>query len=323
MTACTRCGSPIEPGSRFCGGCGQPVASAPPVPPPPPPAPAARAPGFPPPPPPGLAPAPAGFPPPPPAAAAAGTPPAAAAAPPAPHLKPLGRRAASHGTIFEVFEYDMFRLARIVLEGASVVLEAGQLHYWLGDIQMQVQTPSLGGMAKSLLTKEKAVRPVYSGTGEIWLEPTFGEIEILELGGNEVWILDRGSYLASDISVQLDVYSNPVFTSIFGGEGMFQTQVSGTGKVFYWAPGPVQRIELRGQTLTVDGSFAVARTASLHYSVEKASRGLFRSMISGEGIVNVFRGYGSVMLAPVPNRNVTLIREFQGLHHAIRSISKG
>lgn len=323
MTACTRCGSPIEPGSRFCGGCGRPVASAPPVPLPPPPSPAATAPGFPPPPAPAFAPSPSGLPPLPQTAAAAGTPPAAAAAPPAPHLKPLGRRAASHGTIFEVFEYDMFRLARIVLEGASVVLEAGQLHYWLGDIQMQVQTPSLGGMAKSLLTKEKAVRPVYSGTGEIWLEPTFGEIEILELGGNEVWILDRGSYLASDISVQLDVYSNPVFTSIFGGEGMFQTQVSGTGKVFYWTPGPVQRIELRGQTLTVDGSFAVARTASLHYSVEKASRGLFRSMISGEGIVNVFRGYGSVMLAPVPNRNVTLIREFQGLHHAIRSISKG
>jgi uncharacterized protein (AIM24 family) len=248
--------------------------------------------------------------------------PQAVPAAPARHLAPTGLCASSHGTVFEVFEYEMYRLGRILLQGASVTLEAGMLHYWLGDIQMQVQGPSLGGMAKSLLTKEKIVRPVYSGTGEIYLEPTFGEIEILELTGNDVWILDKGAYLASDISVQLGVYTNPVFSSLFGGEGMFQTQVSGVGKVFYWAPGPLQRIDLRGQTLTVDGSFAVARTGSLEYRVEKAAKGLIRSMMSGEGLVNVFRGYGSVMLAPVPNRYMTLLGEFGGLHRAIRSISR-
>lgn len=239
---------------------------------------------------------------------------------PARHLTPTGLRAASGGTVFEVFEYEMYRIARILLQGTSVTLEAGMLHYWLGNIQMQVQGPSLGGMAKSLLTKEKIVRPVYTGSGEIYLEPTFGEMEILELTGNDVWILDKGSYLASDISVQLGVYTNPVFTSIFGGEGMFQTQVSGAGKVLYWAPGPLQRIDLRGQTLTVDGSFAVARTGSLDFRVEKAAKGLFRSMMSGEGLVNVFRGYGTVMLAPVPNRYMTLLGEFGSLHRAIRSI---
>ncbi|GIU77321.1 MAG: hypothetical protein KatS3mg005_0559 [Bryobacteraceae bacterium] len=309
MTSCVFCGAPIEAGTRFCGACGRPL----PAPPPP-----AAAP--PPPPPPGYAPMP-----PPPGVYAAPPPPQAAPVPaaagaPARHLTPTGLRAASNGTVFEVFEYEMYRIARIVIQGTSVTLEAGMLHYWLGDIQMQVQGPSLGGMAKSLLTKEKIIRPVYSGTGEIYLEPTFGEMEILELTGNDVWILDKGSYLASDISVQLGVYSNPVFTSLFGGEGMFQTQVSGVGKVLCWAPGPLQRIDLRGQTLTVDGSFAVARTGSLEFRVEKATKGLFRSMMSGEGLVNVFRGHGTVLLAPVPNRYMTLLGEFGGLHQAIRSI---
>jgi len=185
-----------------------------------------------------------------------------------------------------------------------------------------VQGPSLGGVAKSLLTKEKVIRPVYRGYGEIYLEPTFGEIELLELNGNDVWILDKGAYLASDATVQLGVYTNPMFTSIFGGEGMFQTQVSGVGKVFYWAPGPIQRVDLRGQTLTVDGSFAVARTGSLDYRVEKATKGLFRSMMSGEGLVNVFRGHGTVMLAPVPNRYMTLLGQFHSLHRAIQAIKK-
>lgn len=262
--------------------------------------------------------------PPPPGAWAAPPPPQAAppssASGPAGHLSPTGLRAASNGTLFEVFEYEMYRIARISLQGASVTLEAGMLHYWLGNIQMQVQGPSLGGMAKSILTKEKIVRPVYSGSGEIYLEPTFGEIALLELTGNDIWILDKGSYLASDISVQLGMYTNPLFTSFFGGEGMFQTQVSGAGKVLYWAPGPLQRIDLRGETLTVDGSFAVARTGSLDFRVEKATKGLFRTMMSGEGLVNVFRGHGTVMLAPVPNRYMTLLGEFGGLHRAIRSI---
>jgi len=213
-------------------------------------------------------------------------------------------------------------MARITLQNSTVTVEAGLLHYWIGQIQMHAQGPSLGGMAKSFLTKEKAVRPVYAGIGEVYLEPTFGEIEFLELGGQETWILDKGSYLASDQGVQLGMYSNPLFNSMFGGEGMFQTQVSGAGKVMYWAPGPVQRIDLQGQTLTVDGSFAVARTGTVDYRVEKATKGLFRSWMSGEGLVNVFSGYGSVMLAPVANRYMSLLREFGGLHAAIRAIKR-
>ncbi|MGB9606626.1 MAG: AIM24 family protein, partial [Bryobacteraceae bacterium] len=122
------------------------------------------------------------------------------------HLKATARRAASHQTVFEVYEYEMWRLARIVVDNTSVVLEAGQLHYWLGQFQMQARSPSLGGIARSFLTKERAVRPVCTGRGEIWLEPTFGEIEILELNGTESWILDKGCYLASDATVQLGVY---------------------------------------------------------------------------------------------------------------------
>jgi uncharacterized protein (AIM24 family) len=51
-----------------------------------------------------------------------------------------------------------------------------------------------------------------------------------------------------------------MMTSLLGGEGMFQTTVAGLGKVFDWSPGPVQRVELQGQTLTVDGSSAASRT---------------------------------------------------------------
>jgi uncharacterized protein (AIM24 family) len=257
----------------------------------------------------------------------AAPPPAVMKAPPAVssgvgRVESTAKSISSYGTTFEVIEYEMYRMGKITLQGTSVVLEAGLLHYWIGQIQMTANAPSLGGMAKSFLTKEKMVRPIYSGMGDVYLEPTFGDIGFLDLNGQEMWILDKGAYMASDQGVQLGMYSNPMFNSFFGGEGMFQTQVSGVGKVMYWSPGPVQRVELQGQTLTVDGSFAVGRTASLDYRVEKATKGLFKSMMSGEGLVNVFSGYGSVLLAPMPNRYMTLLREFGGLHAAIRSISR-
>lgn len=290
---CIQCGSPLDPGVRFCGTCGRPLdaqprpTAVPPtsMPPPPQPAMPLMAPQQ------QYAPGPAGF--------------------------------GAASTSFEILNREPYRMAKITLRNSAVTVEAGQLHYMFGQIQMTAEGPSLGGLAKSFLTKEKAVRPVYSGTGEIYLEPTFGELNVMELRPGEAWVLDKGAYIASDQGVAIDMQANPAFRGMFGGEGWFQTHVSGQGKVIYWSPGPVERIEIQGQTLTVDGSFAVARTASLEYRVEKATKGLFKSWMSGEGLVSTFRGYGAVMLAPVPNLYTTVINEFGGLHAAIRSISRG
>lgn len=277
---CVYCGQPLNPGAAFCGECGKRQDAAPPVAPPRPPA-------------------PGGFP------------------APAPSMYPQ-QQAYGYGTHFEILKSELFQMPKVTLQNASVKLEAGQLHYMIGNIQM-VASASLGGIAKSFLTKEKAVRPVYQGTGEIYLTPTFGECNILDVNGEE-WVLDRGCYLASDQGIEVGVFTNKLMSGLFGGEGLFQTKVSGRGKVVYWAQGPIQRIDLQGQTLVVDGPFAVARTASLSYKVERATKGLFGSMISGEGLVNTFQGYGTVMIAPVPNRFMAIEREFGGLYTAIRNI---
>ena len=225
-------------------------------------------------------------------------------------------------TAFEVIQADLWRMPKITLRNEEVVLEAGALRYMKGNIEIEAQLPSVGGFLKSALTKESAVKPRYRGTGEIFLEPTFGEVNLLELSG-DTWVLDKGAFLACDRTVEVGMFTNKAMAGLFGGEGFFQTQVKGHGKVFYMSPGPVQKIVMDGtETLTVDGSFAVARTASLQFEVAKATKGMFSSCTSGEGIVNKFRGQGIVMIAPVPNRFLTLVQEFGGLHAAISRISK-
>jgi len=222
----------------------------------------------------------------------------------------------------EIVESEFYQMPRLSLDNAEVIVEAGAMHFMRGDLQMEAAAPSVGGFLKSKLTGERAVRPRYRGTGELYLEPTFGECHVLELR-NEEWILDRGAFLACETGVELGVFSNKAMTGLFGGEGLFQTRVKGSGKVLILAPGPLQRLDLENDTLVVDGSFAVARTPDLQYQVEKAAKGIFSSWISGEGIVNTFRGSGTVLIAPVPRRFLTLLKEFGGLRSLIHNLPKG
>ena len=143
MAHCIYCGVAQPEGVRFCGECGR---EAPP--------PAAPAAAMAPPPPPVPSPAPVMFQAPPPPAPPPLAPPTALSAARPPGLAPQPGQ-----TAFEVIQYEMWRMPKIAINQAGVFLEAGQLHYMLGYVQMQADAPSLGGFAKSMLTKEKAVRP--------------------------------------------------------------------------------------------------------------------------------------------------------------------
>jgi uncharacterized protein (AIM24 family) len=126
---------------------------------------------------------------------------------------------------------------------------------------------------------------------------------------NEEWVLDKGAYVCSDMSIELDVLRNKAITGLMGGEGFFQTLVRGSGQVVIQAPGPLQYIDLHNDRLAVDGRFAVARQAHLNYSVQRAAKSLLGSLTSGEGLLNIIEGTGRVWLAPVPNIYVNLVNE--------------
>lgn len=211
---------------------------------------------------------------------------------------------------FEIIERESLRLVKVSLQNETVRTESGAMYYILGNITMQSKAPSAGGFLKSLATGENIFRPTYTGTGELYLEPSLSGFHILELDGSE-WILDSGSYWASDGSVEIGVERNKAITGLVGGEGWFQTKVKGKGKVVMVAQGPVEVINLRNDRLVVDGNFAIARTSTLNYRVEKATKSILGSMTSGELLVNTFEGTGTVLLAPVPNWQVMMLRQIK------------
>lgn len=56
---------------------------------------------------------------------------------------------------------------------------------------------------------------------------------------------------------------------------------------------------LDNDVLKIDGSFAICWSGSLGFTVERSGKTLLGSAASGEGLVNVYRGTGRVLLAPL------------------------
>jgi uncharacterized protein (AIM24 family) len=214
--------------------------------------------------------------------------------------------------LFEIVAQEGLKMVQCVIDSEMVRAESGALHYMRGRIEMTSSAPSVGGFFKSVMTGENIFRPTYQGTGEIFFgPPIFGEYEILELAGEE-WILEQGSYVCSDAGIEVGAARNKAVTALLGGEGWFQTTVKGHGQVVMQAPGKVQRIELAGEKLSVDGRFALARTAGLKFEVQKAAKSIFGSLSSGEGLLSTFEGTGTVLIAPIPNVFQNLVSAITG-----------
>ena len=309
MAFCVNCGTSLKEGAVFCHECGarfdkaQPSAPAapPPIQTPPP----AMGGGY---VPPQNTPTTMGYnqPPPPPA-----------------QQQPNFQSQQSQGAgkvAFEVVPKEMLRMVKVTLENSAFRYESGGMYYMQGQLAIEAHLPSAGSFLKSMVTKEAAVKPIIKGTGTVFLEPSFGEFTIMEMKGEE-WILDKGAYYASEMGIEIGMWTNKAISGFFSGEGFFQTKVSGFGKVVIVSNGPLEEVVLNGSSnLVVDGSFAIARTSGVNLSVSKATKGLFSSFTSGEGLVNTFSGVGKVMIAPVANRYVTLMNYLGTIHASIKAI---
>ena len=56
---------------------------------------------------------------------------------------------------------------------------------------------------------------------------------------------------------------------------------------------------LQNDVVKIDGNMAIAWSGSLEFTVERSGKTLLGSAASGEGLVNVYRGTGKVLMAPV------------------------
>ena len=207
------------------------------------------------------------------------------------------------------------RQVLIELNNSEYTVSAGAMQWTLGNVEMSSDVKGVGdffGKAiKGAVTKESAVKPKYKGSGILMLEPTYRHIILEDM---QDWpsgiVLDDGMFLACESSVeQKVVMRSNVSSAVFGKEGLFNLKLEGEGIIALESFVPrdeLIEITLENDVLRVDGNFAVAWSGSLEFTVEKSAKSLIGSGISGEGLVNVYRGSGKVLLAPVGEQAMAL-----------------
>lgn len=199
--------------------------------------------------------------------------------------------------------------------GLTVRAESGALNYLSGDVTIHSKLfPSLLAVIKSLLADEAIYRPTYSGTGVVTLESSLGGYHVLELQG-ESWILERGSYWASEGDVDVSFYRERLTTGLLAGEGVMylQTKVRGRGKVVLTTRGPVEEVVLaEGQSMVAQGPTVIARTRDVSFRMRRPTTNLLGFLTAGEGWVRVYRGPGRILVNPRPYWRYWILLERRG-----------
>lgn len=203
------------------------------------------------------------------------------------------------------------RQVEITLDGSNTVkTQAGAMQMMLGAVEMATGVTSakgfLGSMLKAAVTNETAVKPEYSGNGQVILEPTYKHILLQDVTdwGPGGLVIEDGMFLASEGTVVHKVIENTqdLGTALLSNEGLYNLCFTGSGVVALESYVPLEELveyELNNDVLKVDGSMAVCWSGALQFTVEKATKGLIGSLASGEGLVNVYRGTGKVWVSPV------------------------
>lgn len=194
------------------------------------------------------------------------------------------------------------------LNGNGVILQAGAMQLMLGNVTAQTNIQGAGDFMKKLVgskvTGESTVKPQYFGEGTVVLEPTYKHILLEDLANwNGSMVIEDGLFLACDNTVNMSVTARSnVSSAVLGGEGLFNTALSGAGVAVLESPVPRDEliiVDLENDTLKIDGNMAIAWSSTLQFTVERTTATLIGSAASGEGLVNVYRGTGRVLIAPV------------------------
>ncbi|MFR8760747.1 MAG: AIM24 family protein [Negativibacillus sp.] len=194
------------------------------------------------------------------------------------------------------------------LSKANITLQAGAMQWMAGNVNATTGLKGVGDFfgkaVRGKVTGESAVKPEYTGNGVLVLEPTYRHILLIDLADwNGSIVLDDGLFLACDSKLKQKAVMRSNFSSaVAGGEGLFNLGVVGNGVLCLESPSPKEElieVTLQDDVLKVDGNMAISWSGTLDFTVERSGKTLLGSAASGEGLVNVYRGTGKVLLAPV------------------------
>lgn len=204
------------------------------------------------------------------------------------------------------------RRRQIVIElngKESAIIQAGSMQWMAGHVKATTGIKGVGDfvgkMVKGAITKETAVKPEYVGNGILVLEPTYKYLILVDVGswGEKGMTIEDGIFYACSGTVKNKLTARKTISStVLGKEGFFNLSLVGEGVAALESNVPYEElieVELDNDELKIDGNLAVCWSSGLEFTVERSTKTLVGSAFSGEGLVNVYRGTGKVLMSPV------------------------
>ena len=196
-----------------------------------------------------------------------------------------------------------FAVARCTLTGGETMrAESGAMMATSDGVAIEASMQ--GGLVKSLkrsvLGGESLFITTYTAPSRGgWVDCAArlpGDAVLATLNGSQALNIQRGSYLCSESTIEIDTKWGG-FKNLFGGEGGFLIRATGSGEVVASCYGALDRIMLSaGEKLTVDSGHMVAYDDGVTMNLRRAASGSLTSLNSGEGLVFDFTGPGEVMV---------------------------
>ena len=146
---------------------------------------------------------------------------------------------------------------------SNITLQAGAMQWMLGDVNATTGIKGVGDLfgkaVRGKVSGESAIKPEYTGTGLLVLEPTYKYLILMDAadwGGSVV--LDDGLFLACDSRLKHKaVMRSNVSSAVAGGEGLFNLSLNGSGVFCSESECPQEElieVTLENDVLKIDGN---------------------------------------------------------------------
>ena len=190
----------------------------------------------------------------------------------------------------------------------DVGLAPGLARQFFGAESLFVTTLTSSGDGTAVFGGKNAVPsglPIIGSPGN----PTFGDIELIEVTEDEPLCLSKGAFMASAEDVLITAAPQGLKQGFLGGAGFFVLRADGVGTLAIGSPGSILAFDLgEGETRGVDAGHVCAWSAKLVYDVryigqkpaEERSNldnfGIYlkKTFLSQTGLMCYFTGPGKV-----------------------------
>lgn len=200
-----------------------------------------------------------------------------------------------HQDAFPVVKYHLKQGEKLKAESDAMIAMSATI-----DVTGGVEGGFLKGIARSFSGEKFFFQYLNASRGDgdvIFGHAAPGGIIDVQLDGSYGLRIQKNGFLASTMGVEIDSKVQNLAKGLLSKEGFFVLGAKGKGTLFLSSYGAIHPIELEsGQEIIIDNGHLVAWPDYMTYSLEKASNGWVRSIMSGECLVCRFKGPGTILI---------------------------